>query len=123
MNSTAAGNISLNEIFKKGALVVKRTFVHLMKCVQVQKNATDVSGNNLSDWLHFFASTVVLRIPLFKNFVKPLSVGTQSTYGGAKLLRLPMANSRPFAELRSNAALDQISSPQVLWTASNKTLD
>ncbi len=74
MNSTAAGNISLNEIFKKGALVVKRTFVHLMKCVQVQKNATDVSGNNLSDWLHFFASTVVLRIPLFKNFVKPLSV-------------------------------------------------
>lgn len=73
-NSKPAANISLNEIFKKGALVVKRTVVHLMKCVQVQKNATDVSGNNLSIWLHFFASTVVLLIPLFKNFVKPLSV-------------------------------------------------
>lgn len=40
-------NISLNEIFKKGALVVKRTFVHLIKYVQVQKNTTDVSGNNI----------------------------------------------------------------------------
>jgi hypothetical protein len=62
----------------------------------------------------------VLKI---RHYAKPQTVGTQSTYGGAKLLRLPMANSRPFAELRSNAALDQISSPQVLWTASNKTLD
>jgi len=74
LDSKAAANISLNEIFKKGALVVKRTVVHLMKFVQVQKNATDVSRNNLSIWLHFFAATVVLRIPLFKNFVNPFFV-------------------------------------------------
>ena len=70
--------------------MVNRSVVHtfnslsksLMKCdptnsaklVQVQKNANDVSGNNLFDWLHFFASTVVLRISLFKNLVKPLSL-------------------------------------------------
>lgn len=67
----AAANISLNEIFKKEALVVNQRFVHLMKCVQVQKNATDVSGNKLFDWLHFFASTVVLRIPLLKTSLNP----------------------------------------------------
>jgi len=72
-DSRAAHNIRLNEIFKKGALVVNQTFVHLMKCVQVQKMRTTLRHKFFNYLFAFFASTVLLRIPLFKNFVKPLS--------------------------------------------------
>jgi hypothetical protein len=79
MNSKTAANISLNEILKKGALVVNQSAVHLMKCVQVQFFATIFSGRNLFYLLQKIASTVVLRIPLFKNFVKPFSVSCKAT--------------------------------------------
>ena len=69
-----AGNIKIKRNLKKKGFGGYRKFVQVMKCVQVQKNATDVSGNNLSIWLHFFASTVVLSIPSFLNFVNPFFV-------------------------------------------------
>ncbi|MBX7141121.1 MAG: hypothetical protein K1X63_08595 [Chitinophagales bacterium] len=42
--STAAANIKLSEILKKGGLVVNQSVVLLMKCVQVQFFATQESG-------------------------------------------------------------------------------
>ena len=67
-------NIKIKRNLKKKGFIGYRKFVQVIKCVQVQKNATDVSGNNLSIWLHFFASTVVLSIPSFLNFVNPFFV-------------------------------------------------
>ena len=49
--------------------------MQVIKCVEVQKNATEESGvNDFNYLLHFFAGTVVLSIPSFLNFVKPFFV-------------------------------------------------
>jgi hypothetical protein len=60
-----AGNIKIKRNKKK------KGFIGYRKFAQVQKNANDVSGNNLFDWLHFFAATVVLRIPFLKTSLSP----------------------------------------------------
>ncbi len=70
-----AGNIKIKRNLKKKGFGGYRKFVQVMKCVQVQKNATEESGvNNFNYLLHFFASTVVLSIPSFLNFVNPFFV-------------------------------------------------
>jgi hypothetical protein len=70
-----AANIKIKRNLKKKGFIGYRTVVHLMKCVQVQKNATEESGvNNFNYLLHFFARTVSLRIPSFFNFVNPFFV-------------------------------------------------
>ena len=37
-------NKKINANFKKGGFIGYQTFVHLMKCVQAKKNATEESG-------------------------------------------------------------------------------
>lgn len=70
-----AGNIKIKRSLKKKGLVGYRKFVQVMKCVQVQKNATKESGvNDFNYLLHFFAGIVVLSIPSFLNFVNPFIV-------------------------------------------------
>ena len=70
-----AANIKIKRNLKKKGFIGYRKFVQVIKCVQVQKNATEESGvNNFNYLLHFFASTVVLSIPSFLNFVNPFFV-------------------------------------------------
>ena len=73
-NSRAAYNIKLKRNLKKKGFIGYRKCVQVMKCLQVQKNANYFAANNLSICSHFFAGTVVLSIPSFLNFVKPLFV-------------------------------------------------
>ena len=49
-----AGNRKINANFKKGGFVVYQTVVHLMKCVQAKKNATEESGKKLYLFVAFF---------------------------------------------------------------------
>ena len=46
-DSGDADNKKINANFKKGGFIGYQTFVHLMKCVQAKKNATEESEKNL----------------------------------------------------------------------------
>ena len=52
--SKAADNRKINANFKKGGFVGLRTVVHLMKCVQAKKNATEEIGRKLYLFVAFF---------------------------------------------------------------------
>jgi hypothetical protein len=63
--SKTAANKKLSEILKKGGLVVNQTVVHLMKCVQAKKNATEESGRNLYLFVAFFLTNSIASNPPF----------------------------------------------------------
>ncbi len=65
LNSSTAANRKLNEILKKGGLVVNQTVVLLMKCVQAKKNATEESGKNLYLFVAFFLTSSIASNPPF----------------------------------------------------------
>ena len=74
-DSKPAGNIKIKRNLKKKGFGGLSKCVQVMKCVQVQKNATEESGvNDFNYLLHFFAGTVVLSIPSFFYFVNPFFV-------------------------------------------------
>ena len=53
-HSRAAANIKIKRNLKKKGFVGYQTVMHLMKCVQVQKNATEEGGvNDFNYLLHF----------------------------------------------------------------------
>ena len=63
--SRTADNKKLSENFKKGGLVVNQTVVHLMKCVQAKKNATEESGRKVYLFVAFFLTNSIASNPPF----------------------------------------------------------
>jgi len=64
-DSRAADNRKINANFKKGGFIGSRTVVHLMKCVQAKKNATEESGKNLYLFVAFFLTNSIASNPPF----------------------------------------------------------
>ncbi len=62
---TTAANKKINANFKKGGLVGYQTVVHLMKCVQAKKNATEESGRKLYLFVAFFLTNSIASNPPF----------------------------------------------------------
>ena len=60
-----AYNRKINANFKKGGFIGYQTFVHLMKCVQAKKNATEESGKNLYLFVAFFLINSIASNPPF----------------------------------------------------------
>ena len=65
MKSKTAANKKINANFKKGGFVVYQTVVHLMKCVQAKKNATEESGRKLYLFVAFFLMNSIASNPPF----------------------------------------------------------
>ena len=63
--SMAAANRKINANFKKGGFIGYQTVVHLMKCVQAKKNATEESGRKLYLFVAFFLTNSIAFNPPF----------------------------------------------------------